>query len=487
MNAGAVIRASVVVLVSIAFTPAFSKVSTAEFHRVPANQRIQLPEAQGGEAACELSRHWVEDSVLGYSSTYKTGQRTVTYFDPAACGSVPYPFKITEFSFTMLDPLDIFDSRTFKWPVQLAVVVFDLYSGTDSCLGPGTELYRIPLGCDSASYAYPAIGHVTFPTPLCVTRPFFIGIEYTDTYTGLLPSVMFDVSSDPALCHIYQYYLNHWFGWYYFWPDPDNMPGFPFYWVKGETQAVSCLPDADLDGIPDSEDNCPSVANADQANYDLDGLGDLCDPDDDNDGVADLSDNCQFMTNPSQANFDGDALGDACDPDDDNDGAADAIDNCALLSNPSQADSDSDGLGDACDNCPSIANVEQRDYDHDSMGDVCDPDDDNDGVADGSDNCPLVANSGQEDGNSDGVGDACSCVGTTGNVNCNLLNDVTIGDISVLIDHLFISGVDLCSIPEADVNQSGGLTPTYDDITISDISTLIDHLFISNALLPDCL
>jgi hypothetical protein len=71
------------------------------------------------------------------------------------------------------------------------------------------------------------------------------------------------------------------------------------------------------------------------------------------------------------------------------------------------------------------------------------------------------------------------CIGKVGNVNLDPTEKVTISDISMLIDHLFISGVALPCHTEADVNQSGGTSPADKDITISDISILIDYLFIT--------
>jgi hypothetical protein len=55
--------------------------------------------------------------------------------------------------------------------------------------------------------------------------------------------------------------------------------------------AGKCL-DTDDDGVPDEQDNCPTVPNTDQANFDGDELGDACDADADNDAVLDEADAC---------------------------------------------------------------------------------------------------------------------------------------------------------------------------------------------------
>ena len=52
--------------------------------------------------------------------------------------------------------------------------------------------------------------------------------------------------------------------------------------------------DDDADGIVDSQDNCPAIANANQSNFDGDTLGDICDDDDDDDGVADATDDFPY-------------------------------------------------------------------------------------------------------------------------------------------------------------------------------------------------
>jgi choice-of-anchor B domain-containing protein len=58
-------------------------------------------------------------------------------------------------------------------------------------------------------------------------------------------------------------------------------------------------------------------------------------PDSDQDGVTDTTDNCPTLANTDQKDSDADLKGDPCD-------------NCATIANPDQADTDRDGQGDAC-------------------------------------------------------------------------------------------------------------------------------------------
>lgn len=79
------------------------------------------------------------------------------------------------------------------------------------------------------------------------------------------------------------------------------------------TQLFTPVLDDDRDGIENSKDNCPSVENANQADNDLDGLGDVCDDDDDNDGVTDDVEK-EIGTDPKNSDTDGDGLTDNVDP-----------------------------------------------------------------------------------------------------------------------------------------------------------------------------
>lgn len=70
--------------------------------------------------------------------------------------------------------------------------------------------------------------------------------------------------------------------------------------------------DTDKDGVTDSNDNCISVANKDQADLNNNSVGDACE-DSDFDGIINATDNCPDMPNPNQQDEDSDGKGDHCD------------------------------------------------------------------------------------------------------------------------------------------------------------------------------
>ncbi|MBX3205783.1 MAG: amidohydrolase family protein [Labilithrix sp.] len=109
--------------------------------------------------------------------------------------------------------------------------------------------------------------------------------------------------------------------------------------VKGSNAYTGVPSDADKDGdgIPDEEDNCPTIFNpvrpmdqGRQADADNDGIGDACD-----ECPFDATQKCEY----------------AVSTDLDGDGIANGLDNCPMVANDDQADTDKDGRGNACDFC----------------------------------------------------------------------------------------------------------------------------------------
>ena len=184
--------------------------------------------------------------------------------------------------------------------------------------------------------------------------------------------------------------------------------------------------DIDQDGVIDSLDNCVQIHNPQQADFDNDGLGDVCDIDDDNDGVDDIHDCDPFNAQITAGTFwfydqDGDGwgnpngmmscthpgpgytdkVGDCNDldstiypgapeiPNDDIDQDCNGEDSLCVIVHQ---DGDQDGITDNLDNCPQTYNPQQEDLDGDGEGDACDLDIDGDGAINAQDCDPYDAN-----------------------------------------------------------------------------------------------
>ena len=167
--------------------------------------------------------------------------------------------------------------------------------------------------------------------------------------------------------------------------------------------------DADGDGVPNADDNCPDTPNADQADGDGDDIGNACD-------------NCPDDTDKVEPGACGCGTADI---DTDSDGTPDCNDNCPLDPNKTEPgicncgtpddDTDGDGWLICFDDCP---NDPAKTDPGDCGCGVADTDSDNDETSDCDDNCPLDPNktepgmcgcgTPEEDSDGDGTPDCIS-------------------------------------------------------------------------------
>ncbi len=94
--------------------------------------------------------------------------------------------------------------------------------------------------------------------------------------------------------------------------------------------------------------------------------------------------------------------------------------------------------------------------------------------------CGAIAETGMiEPDQEQSVAASGCCVGRVGDANGSGGDEPTIGDAMEISLWLFGPREEPACIDEADINQSGGLSPTADDVTIGDVARLLDYLFIT--------
>ena len=307
-----------------------------------------------------------------------------------------------------------------------------------------------------------------------------------------------------------------------------------------------CDGDKDGDGISNEFDNCPLIANADQSNLDGDWAGDSCDGcpidpanDRDGDGYCANVDNCPWGHNPDQEDSNFDGIGDSCTiaeptPAGDNinihlgseaDGeyydVSVTFDNVTSGGNTqmtlSPAGSGPSGYQVVPVDLPVYYNITTNAA-YAGVIEVCVEYPDCGTYPEYEQGLTLlhhtvtgwenITSAGYPDVNNNvicGVTTSLSpfvvafrtgcCVGRVGDANGDgdYPDEVTLGDIMLMVDAKFISGdcSKLTCLTEADVTQDGGTNPNCEDnVTLGDIMTLVDFLFITGpetAVLPDCL
>jgi len=189
--------------------------------------------------------------------------------------------------------------------------------------------------------------------------------------------------------------------------------------------------DMDGDVVSDVQDNCPSDANASQADLDGDGLGDACDADVDGDGVLNTLD--AFPYDPTETtDTDGDGVGNNADMDDDNDGLSDVFET-SIGTNSLLTDSDGDGLSDYFEvafDGNAVAYTPGSDLNPLSV------DTDQDGITDSSDPIPLNYNYADGD-----IGPLGAPDGIVNHADLVIMNQLMLGQLPVTTTEL--SHVDL--------------------------------------------
>ncbi|UCD18572.1 MAG: hypothetical protein JSV44_06620, partial [Candidatus Zixiibacteriota bacterium] len=226
-----VLTVSTVLAILLASLPTAAVAERPTAMRIPDVQPAQPPDFRDAKAACTMTEFIGPETWVPYCNS---GDWLVQYFDPVEqCTAPIYPFEITALEFTL------YDVAEEPFPVPLDVVVYDLAPSGLLCDGPGPELCRVSAVADQATFEYPNLGTVTFPTPCCVNRPFFIGIEFTGTGSGMYPAPITDEDLAMDTCEQWFYVsgtssLEEWYERF------GGSTGYLWWYVHGETNSPNC-------------------------------------------------------------------------------------------------------------------------------------------------------------------------------------------------------------------------------------------------------
>ncbi|HEX5035228.1 MAG TPA: DUF11 domain-containing protein [bacterium] len=200
-------------------------------------------------ASVEFTTDAADNQLLGIT---KTADPTVV---TAGGQQVTYTLTVTAGNF---DAIALSVTVTDDIPAPFSLISADVVSGDGSC-SPGD-----PVLCDLDDMFPNEVVVIEVVVQVPPTAPFPTGC--TDSInTAVVASLNDpDLSDNQASATVQVGSDCN--------PNPTPTP------TPTATPVPTDEPDGDDDGVPDTSDNCPDVANPSQADADADGLGDACDP-----------------------------------------------------------------------------------------------------------------------------------------------------------------------------------------------------------------
>ncbi|MFZ1685302.1 MAG: hypothetical protein WAU88_14395, partial [Candidatus Zixiibacteriota bacterium] len=219
----------IVCLVALGMVALCSAVSAGTIEQLPSPMEIHRYSAKPAMAVCSLKNN--NGTAMAYNSAIEAGDRYTSFVNPENCiGSPDYPMSIYWISF----PLYHFTG--VQWPVGLNVQIYGMKTA-DSCGGPGELLYSYHILADSSKFKAPHVGVVTLPSPVCVTGPYYVSIEYDGSTAAPYPSMLFDTQVPGNPC-VNWAYRRSWAPWNVFFNAPGA--GNLMVWIDGFSNSVFC-------------------------------------------------------------------------------------------------------------------------------------------------------------------------------------------------------------------------------------------------------
>lgn len=163
---------------------------------LPEYWESESPEREGNlDVACTKTSGAAQS---GFTTNVGT-ESWARWIDPSTCASAGYPFRVDSVNFQLAGGTAFSQEASIGTLEYKIRIVCTTTAGADPCAGPGLALIETPvMSYTAASPSLFRLGKL-FSPGVCVNGPFFIVLEFVSwTGTGMIPTVLFSSTADPA-------------------------------------------------------------------------------------------------------------------------------------------------------------------------------------------------------------------------------------------------------------------------------------------------